>query len=82
MNDNPPHMRHLPDLLAEIQEVDRDMAVLRDRRLGPVTRWYDVMLYVEKQKRRAELTAAAHRIYGHTPAHGGRGPSSAGAVAA
>ena len=72
-----PHLRHLPDLMQEIVRVDRDIADLRGS-----TDFRDAQVLRSLRARRGELTARAHEIYGHTPARGDRGPSSAGALAA
>lgn len=71
------HMRHLPDLMQEIIRIDRDIADLRGS-----TDFRDAIVLRDLRRRRTELTSRAHEIYGHTPARGDRGPSSAGAVAA
>lgn len=73
------HMRHLPKLMREIVTVDAEVALLTS---GPIVDFGHALVLRELRERRASLRADAERVYGHTPARGDRGPSSAGAVAA
>lgn len=67
----------MPDLMKEIIRVDRDIDGLRGS-----NDFRDAVALRGLRVRRRELTERAHTIYGHTPARGDRGPSSAGGVAA
>lgn len=73
----PDHMRHLPDLMRDIIALDDRIMRLR----GPKD-LAEARQLREWRAERDKLRDAAHRVYGHTPARGDRGPSTAGAVAA
>lgn len=71
--------RQLPELMQDIIRADRAIADLRA--IASKT-WEQHILLRDLLEERARMTAGAHRVYGHTPARGDRGPSSAGAMAA
>ncbi len=69
------HMRHLPDLMRDIITADRRLDEVRFAKVVPIGAAPAIR---EMREDRARLTAGAHEVYGHTPARGDRGPSSAG----
>ena len=77
-----PHMRHLPVLMGWIIQADRQLSSVRGMMAAPVVAITTGRVFRELRDHRGNLTASAHEVYGHTPARGDRGPSSAGAVAA
>ena len=72
------HMRHLPTLMRDIITADRRLDEVRFAKIVPIGAASAIR---EMRQERARLTAGAHEVYGHTPARGDRGPSSAGAIA-
>ena len=73
------HMRHLPPLMQDIIAADRRLDVVRHATVVPIQAAGAIR---EMRAERDRMTAGAHQVYGHAPARGDRGPSSAGAMVA